>query len=106
MDKDTLKALHGSIAKWEAVAAGTDGDRGPENCPLCTRFLENYCEGCPVRETTAQPYCRSTPYIEWCRSTLHVQRANGHGRFATNRKTRALAKREVKFLKSLLSKES
>ena len=56
MDTKTLTALKGSIAKWEAIVAGTGEDRGTENCPLCAAFYHHpkHCEGCPVERSTGQ----------------------------------------------------
>src|SRR5262245_41236356 len=33
MDDETLEALNGSIAKWQAIVGGTGEDEGAENCP-------------------------------------------------------------------------
>jgi hypothetical protein len=34
-----MKALDGSIEKWRKIVAGTGTDEGPDNCPLCQRYL-------------------------------------------------------------------
>lgn len=63
--RDTVtEALRGSIAKWEAIVAGTGTDQGPTNCPLCVLFWDapNYCSGCPISEWSGQSYCYGTPY--------------------------------------------
>lgn len=71
MNVDTLVALHGSIAKWEAIVAGTGIDLGAINCPLCRLFLNRLhiphlgCSGCPVMERTGKSYCEDTPYEEY-----------------------------------------
>ena len=66
MDAETLAALKGSIAKWNAIADGTGSDKGGKNCPLCAMFFQHGdCEGCPVFEKTGYPDCRDTPYGEW-----------------------------------------
>lgn len=39
MNSRTLKALKGSIRKWERICNGTGEDRGPRNCPLCELFF-------------------------------------------------------------------
>ena len=91
MDKKTLKALKGSIEKWEKIVAGTGKDEGPNNCPLCKLFNkiegeEKYaCNGCPVKEETGQKYCWNTPY--------EVYEPNP---------TKKNAIKELNFLKSLL----
>lgn len=73
MDDSTLTALKGSIAKWEAIVAGTDIDRGPDNCSLCWMFWKNDCIGCPVAESTGETCCEGTPYAhEWYRLAAKV----------------------------------
>jgi hypothetical protein len=69
MNADTLVALKGSIAKWEAIVAGTGHDDGCENCPLCGMFANGYreddlpgCTGCPVAEAAGTSCCNNTPY--------------------------------------------
>ena len=70
MSKHAETALRGSIAKWEAIVAGTGTDRGGANCPLCKVFLhrttpgKNYCYGCPVAEHTHRTMCYGTPYYD------------------------------------------
>jgi hypothetical protein len=90
MDADTLKALNGSIAKWEAIVAGTGVDNGPSNCPLCHMFwrFPNCCKGCPVSEKTGFTGCVNTPYDRYC---------DDH--------TIAAAVDELEFLRSLLPSE-
>lgn len=97
MPPETLEALRGSIAKWEAIVAGTGVDLGAENCPLCRKFnpdlrddhLDDGCQGCPVREYTGENFCRSTPY-DAC----------------DDPPTKTQAQDELEFLKSLLPKEA
>lgn len=62
MDAKTLKALRGSIAKWQAIVNGTGEDMGINNCPLCKLFHRDGCIGCPVMNKTGYPYCSKTPY--------------------------------------------
>lgn len=91
MTKKTLKALRGSIQKWEKIVEGTGVDQGVYNCPLCQLFYRLDCKGCPVFERTGYPFCDKTPYREWeddCTPEL-----------------KKLAQAEVDFLKSLLPKE-
>lgn len=96
MKVKTLKALKGSIKKWEAIVAGTGHDRGPDNCPLCKMFNnENQavpCVGCPVAEAAKDDCCGSTPYTDY----YHANRA-GDAEGATKS-----ARAELDFLKSLL----
>lgn len=93
MDARTLKALKGSIAKWEAIVAGTGTDEGPRNCPLCVEFWGDYCKGCPVRDKTGHHGCIGTPYAEWERADVTA---------ATTPALVALAQAELDFLRSLL----
>jgi hypothetical protein len=78
MDAETLEALRGSIAKWEAIVAGKGKDKGCANCPLCLKFNRGHihrdkseslpeegpwnCAGCPVAEVTRRDYCEGSPY--------------------------------------------
>ena len=100
MDKRTRTALEGSIAKWEAIVAGTGTDEGAENCPLCQLFFTRrgpqqlFCEGCPVKERTGQPCCEGSPYQEWSE--------NPH---ASGDEAKRIAQAEVDFLRSLLPPE-
>lgn len=103
MNKTTLAALRGSIKKWEKIVKGTEVDVGHDNCPLCRLFLRNWggCRDCPVGKNTGRSFCGGSPYVEWAdlggdyddpaltlKSPAHM----------------AAAKRELRFLKSLLPK--
>lgn len=100
MPPETLEALRGSIAKWEAIVAGTGEDLGPENCALCQEFITNDCEGCPVYQATQRVYCMSTPYGYYTEGwkAFHIE-----GRKDID--LTALAQAELDFLKSLLPAE-
>lgn len=94
MDAKTLKALNGSIEKWQNIVAKTDRDLGVKNCPLCQLFYvgrsqKDECNGCPVAESTGKTGCEGSPYMQHC-ITPTIQ----------------CAKAELKFLKSLLPKET
>lgn len=65
MTPETLKALKGSIKKWKEIIDGTVEDNGPDNCPLCKKFYENNCKGCPVKNKTGHSLCNGTPYDLW-----------------------------------------
>ncbi len=109
MTARTLQALKGSIEKWERIVAGTGGDRGYRNCPLCALFLrysEPTCEGCPVAAKSGRPNCEKTPYIAWHESGDRSYEAIDKSWFAHGPKSLAAAKRELAFLKSLLPKEA
>lgn len=108
MDKRTLTALEGSIAKWEAIVAGTEVDRGVDNCPLCREFSHiddpdtgDMCCGCPVSDRTGQSDCCETPYIDFA-NLLPWKKSGGGRDKATTPEQIAAAQAEVDFLKSLL----
>jgi hypothetical protein len=101
MDADTLAALKGSIAKWQAIVDGTGYDFGIQNCPLCLIFhpAENGkpgCRGCPVREATGRRGCIGTPYEALDKADAE----NDKEAAATH------AQAELDFLKSLLPPRS
>jgi hypothetical protein len=92
MDKATLTALQGSIAKWEGIVAGTKADEGADNCPLCDLFntedydgIEDACKGCPVQKSVGVGFCMQTPYYSY----RHLR-------------TTEAAQAELDFLRSLL----
>ena len=102
MNAQTLKALKGSIRKWEEIVAGTGKDMGIYNCPLCVLFFERdkdyskRCIGCPVRKATGEPDCSGSPYDNWDYSNeLYIPE---------NEEATAAAQAELDFLKSLLPK--
>jgi hypothetical protein len=96
MNRKTAKALEGSIKKWEAIVAGTAGDKGDDNCPLCKLFLWlQDCEGCPVKEKTGRMSCEGSPYDRWLNMEWsYDQRADTPER-------KLAAKAMLKFLESL-----
>lgn len=106
MKAKTLKALRGSIAKWESIVEGTGIDIGAGNCPLCRLFHFGFggkknpvkCGGCPVREATGQHGCLGSPYdvIE----DIEDQYGTGSEEYAK------AAKAELDFLKGLLPAEA
>jgi hypothetical protein len=101
LNKQTLKALKGSIKKWEAIVAGTGVDLGCDNCPLCERFLLGMgsCVGCPVSEKTGRVACIRTPYGDFASAQpLDSQ----HPYVANTPDSRKHARRMLAFLKRLL----
>lgn len=64
MNKRTLKALKGSIKKWDDIAERGGVDRGEDNCPLCKAF-KDLCDPCPVKMSTGKYQCRGTPYSDF-----------------------------------------
>ena len=105
MNKTTLKALKGSIRKWERIVDGTARDEGSDNCPLCKMFFERFCKGCLVAEETENTYCDGTPYQDkWV--WHEPSEMNGNGGYVHTKESLAAAKAELKFLKSLLPKDA
>lgn len=109
MNRESLKALRGSIKKWEAVAAGKGYEAARSNCNLCKAHPD--CEGCPVALKVNTDCCSRTPYIAWWK---HQSRVHGPISFDPEERRRIhpgckecvrLAKAEVSFLKSLLPKK-
>jgi hypothetical protein len=105
MEAKTLKALHGSIAKWQKIVLGTGKDGGDSNCPLCKLYnydgltLAQSCRGCPVMARTKKQYCGGTPYSVWLNSLMSERRFENKA-FTLNQ-TRAAAKM-LFFLQSLV----
>ena len=104
MNKQTLKALKGSIKKWELIVAGDGVDNGNENCPLCVRFYSRQCAGCPVMEKTGESDCWDTPYMgEWWDAREKDESMHALFPAVANTKSRIKAARaELRVLKSLL----
>lgn len=105
MNKETLKALRGSIAKWKAIAEGKAGDRGHSNCPLCILFHKapSHCSGCPVAAKVEQSGCVGTPYNAWADlDAPDVDWTGEAGYSAASPKAKRAARREQRFLESLL----
>lgn len=74
MQERTRVALEGSIAKWDAIAAGTGIDQGSANCPLCQ--AHPHCKGCPVAKAAGAGDCYGTPYWDFLN---HVEDDHRHG---------------------------
>jgi len=105
MDAKTLKALKGSIKKWEKIVEGEGIDDGGKNCPLCKLYSDKDCRSCPVCAEVDNYGCHDTPYDEW-----ESHHENKHEENELYRKVycptcKELAQKELDFLKSLLLKE-
>lgn len=59
-----LRALDGSIRKWEKIVKGTGVDLGVGNCPCCQLYWANDCKNCPIAIFTGKHMCFGTPYGE------------------------------------------
>lgn len=110
MTKETLKALKGSIKKWEDIRDNGGIDLNSSNCPLCQKFLEKRasCKGCPVAVKTSFDLCRETPYYDWYEHHRVEEHPMTEGLKVEEDcigMCYELADKEVKFLRSLLPKE-
>jgi len=64
MKETTIKAILGSIEKWDNIIEGKGVDKGRDNCPLCHEFPD--CKGCPVYNIMDKtPDCMNTPWEVW-----------------------------------------
>jgi hypothetical protein len=104
---EVLKALDGSIKKWEQIVASTDAiDHGWRNCPLCTLFNNatkhgnGVCRGCPVRDNTGDLYCDSSPYADWA-DHMAAHNSRDWSRIADCAECSRLALAELLYLQSL-----
>jgi len=101
VNDETLTALRGSIAKWEAIVAGHGSDEGDRNCPLCQLFFKNPgCVGCPVAEATGLSACSGSPYED-----VHLgwgETINAISNAGDREDVRAQGQAELDFLRSLL----
>lgn len=108
MDKETLKALKGSITKWNKIIKGTGKDYGVYNCPLCITFLAatDYmkCSPCPIAKKTKKSRCDGTPYNSW-EFHHHKKHEEHFGLKIQCPKCKELAIKERDFIKSLLPVE-
>ena len=95
MTPTALKALKGSIRKWQRIVDGSGSDKGRHNCPLCKIYYEKGCKGCPVMKATGKLECDGSPYdTDWDGGNLF--------NMADTDKQLVAAVKELRFLKSLL----
>jgi len=62
-----IKALKGSVKKWERIVAGVAEDGGSIDCPCCQQYAKGQstvqlCSQCPIALTTGFRSCDETPY--------------------------------------------
>ena len=107
MTKTTLKALKGSIRKWEKIFLGGGEDAGSSNCPLCELFP--YCYNsrseCPIFGDTHTVGCLGSPYEHW--SGHHYDKHEGKYPYIVSyivscSECTELARAEFKYLEGLL----
>ena len=103
--KRKLKALEGSIEKWEKIVDGTGVDDRDSNCPLCKLYCG--CKSCPVAQTVHFTGCNNTPFTKWCKH--HREKHPTETLFFSLEvecpTCKKLAQKELDFLKSILPKE-
>ena len=65
--KEKLKAIKGSIEKWDKISKREEEDYGSDNCPLCQLYSQQLpgCPACPVHKKTGKPQCDGTPYSDY-----------------------------------------
>lgn len=102
MDEKTLTALQGSIAKWEAIVAGTGTNGGTSDCPLCqlynvNRLFVDKCRGCPVMDRTGLQLCDGSPYMGYEQAEEDCE---------DEEELEKIARAELTFLRSLLPVEA
>lgn len=104
MKSETLKALQGSIQKWQDIVDGKGGDSGITNCPLCDLYnhILQDCKGCPVNKSG----CRDTPHEKWCKHQHIIHSSRYPYKIVPGcPDCKRLATAELEFLKSLLPVE-
>jgi len=100
MDAETLKALRGSIAKWERVVSTGASGTSYADCALCALFWAADCIGCPVSQRTGESHCDGSPFEDYM-SERHELRLGSKER-TSDPAVKEAAERELAFLKSLL----
>lgn len=102
ISKKQMKALDGSIEKWDQIRNRQDIDKGQNNCPLCRLYNRGKsCKQCVIYLETGKRFCDGTPYQEWithhklCHPENKVQKAN------KCTECNRLANAEYEFLKEL-----
>ena len=60
-----IKAIEGSIRKWEIILYEDGCDNGTATCACCRAF---HCNSCPINIfVKGSGGCDGTPYIDWFR---------------------------------------
>ena len=66
ISKEQMRALDGSIEKWNLICNQHGLDQGRTNYPLCQlNIADRQCEQCIVYLETGEHFCRETPYEVW-----------------------------------------
>jgi len=92
MEQLTAYALELSIKKWEDLAQDKDIEyEGSETCALC-QVYSKACEDCPVCQKTGKDGCAGSPYEDYLDDDPAEKR-------------KKVARRQLRFLKSLRKKK-
>ena len=97
-NKEQVKALKGSVRKWQRIINDTGVDLGTDNCPCCKLYYKYNCRGCPIRIVTGQRQCNSTPYDR----ILGTWELLGKDFSSYSELQKQAAKDELYFLKAIL----
>ena len=102
-----LIALNQSIEHWENMIGGKESTvASGASCALCQAFDTSSCSGCPVRDRTKNSDCMGSPWeslFAHC-NNVHKVYMTTVGFFLDCPDCVKLAKKELRFLKSLLPK--
>ena len=98
----TREAILGSIDKWQNIVDSTGTDKSTRNCPLCEKFIQHNCDGCPVMAVSGCIGCRGTPYVEWNNYTCWVKHLLIREMPENYSLALKLAEAELEFLKDVL----
>jgi hypothetical protein len=107
MDAIALKKLKKSTAHWKRLATKKtkEGESiGISHCACCLKFYHDekgYCFSCPIKQATGKAYCQDTPWDEIKKLMDSINMDN----FIKTEEFIKLAKKELKFLQSLLPKK-
>lgn len=104
MDAATLEALRGSIAKWERVVREGVSGKSWKDCPLCVKFWDGDCRGCPVKHKTGYDACQGSPFEEYVDAYEEHQFGSDMSASLIGKEPDVVlaAQAELDFLKSLL----
>lgn len=101
-EKTVIKAIEGSISKWEKIVTGNGVDDGYENYPLCKLFITCNCVGCPIVKFSGVDECSNSQYFEWIRHQRRVHNEYNGASIVHCDKCKMLAEQELKFLRLVL----
>ena len=108
ISKEQMRALDGSIEKWNQIRNRQEVDRGRSNCPLCQLYNNSkqyeQCKRCVVYLDTGARFCEKSPYEAWLNhyKLFHSNTTTiKYGRKSECPECDILANDEYEFLKDL-----